>query len=142
MNGSTLSDLVGNLRLCASAQVKPAPAPSPYALRLLSMKTPEQKIALIKKAVAEAYGLDVQELDSLKKPGPLAEARAVAFYLARELLGLSFPVLAAAFKRKNHMSAMWNCSSVRDRMETDAKFRSTVEELAAKLSPQLQHTNP
>jgi chromosomal replication initiator protein len=137
MNGSTLDDVLGNLRLCAAAAVKP----TPYALRLLSMKTTEQKIASIKKSVALAYDLDPRDLDSLKKPGRLAEARAVAFYHCRELLKLSFPVLAAAFKRKDHMSAMWNCSSVRERMETDANFRSTVEGLAAKVAPQLQLTN-
>lgn len=102
----------------------------------------EQQLAALKRLVAEAYGVDPLDLDTMKKPARLSEARNVAIYLMRELLKLSLPAIADTFKRKDHGSAIWSLKAVRGRLDADPNFRSTVEALSANVRAALNLTNP
>lgn len=106
------------------------------------MNTRKEQVASIKSIVSSFYGVDPRDLDTLAKPKKLAEARAVAIYLCRELLKLSLPVIAEAFHRKDHGSTIWAVRAVNLRRGADQKFGSTLAELSAKVASILNFTNP
>jgi len=56
--------------------------------------------------VAEHYRLAPADIVGVKKHQQISFARAVAMYLARELTGLSFPKIGAAFA-KNHSTVIY-----------------------------------
>lgn len=95
-------------------------------------------VYIVKRAVADAYGVEVAALDSMRKPARLSEARNVAMYLCRELLTtdgapVSFPGIAESFFRKFHGSSIYACRTVRNRLELEPNFAEQVGHLRTKL---------
>lgn len=95
-------------------------------------------VYIVKRAVADSYGVEVAALDSMRKPARLSEARNVAMYLCRELLTtdgapLSFPGIAESFRRKKHGSAMYAFRTVANRLELEPTFAEQVGHLRTKL---------
>ncbi len=83
-------------------------------------------ILTIQRIVADHYKLPIAAMTSRKRTAEYANARHVAMFLARSLLGASFPDIAAAFAKKDHMSAMHGYRAVCDQMGTLQDFAETV----------------
>jgi chromosomal replication initiator protein len=82
----------------------------------------------IQRVVADHYKLPIAAMTSKKRTAEYANARHVAMFLARSLLGASFPDIAAAFGKKDHMSAMHGFRAVSDKMPHASAF---VDEVVA-----------
>lgn len=83
----------------------------------------------IQRIVAEHYNLPIAAMKSKKRTAEYANARHVAMFLARSILGTSFPDIAAAFGKKDHMSAMHGFRAVSDRMTHDSDFTAAIVDL-------------
>lgn len=91
--------------------------------------TPE----LIQRAVAEAFGLKVQDLKLKRRTKELAIPRQVGMYMARQLSQLSLSDIGKHFGGKDHSTVIYACKQVEERMSKDEKFRALVKSLIEKL---------
>lgn len=80
----------------------------------------------IQRLVAEHYKLPITAMKSKKRTAEYANARHVAMFLARSILGVSYPDIAAAFGKKDHMSAIHGFRVVSDRMPHASDFVDEV----------------
>lgn len=90
-------------------------------------------IRLIQERTAAHYGITLDDLNGPRRLARIAWARQVAMYLARELLGFSYPHLAAEFGKKEHGTIMWGCQTVAGRIEVTPTDREQVESLRLRL---------
>lgn len=90
-------------------------------------------IGIIQTVVRGRYKLtEAQLLGRRRTPPFLVEARHVAMSLARVILNASYPDIAAAFNRTNHMSAMHAQRAIYGRMNDVAEgaLRKRFRELS------------
>src|SRR5690348_6099451 len=87
-------------------------------------KTMTQSIAQIRKAVAEMFGVPERHLLAPRRDHDAAHARHVAMYLAREITGETYGVIARAFKRGDHTTAILACRKIAGQI---AACRAKVE---------------
>jgi chromosomal replication initiator protein len=81
--------------------------------------------AIVARRVAESYYMSVDDILGRDRTKSIAEARAVAFVVARAVLQRSYPELAKAFKR-DHGTVMVACRRVAKRIDDDALFAARV----------------
>lgn len=67
----------------------------------------------IQQAVAARFHLRVADLRGVRRYPAVSGPRAIGMYLARTLLGLSFPEIGLRFGGKDHSSVMHACKRVR-----------------------------
>lgn len=67
----------------------------------------------IQKAVAARFHLRVADLRGIRRHQGVSGPRAIGMYLARTLLGLSFPEIGLRFGGKDHSSVVYACARVR-----------------------------
>ncbi len=84
------------------------------------------KTNAIKEAVAEASGVDPQQLSSSSRAPRIAQARQVAIYLSRELTNASLAGLARDFNR-DHATIRHAIRAVEGRLEAGSPTARTVE---------------
>lgn len=85
-------------------------------------------VPTIVERVAAAFGLGAAELMSVSRLRSVLRARQVAMFLARELTGLSYPRLAAAFGR-DHTTVLHACRKVEAETAADVAFAGRVREV-------------
>lgn len=91
--------------------------------------TPE----LIQKAVAEAFGLKVQDLKLKRRTKEVAIPRQVGMYIARQLSQLSLSDIGKHFGGKDHSTVIYACKQVEERMSKDEKFKALVKSIIERL---------
>jgi hypothetical protein len=86
---------------------------------------PERVVAAIE-AVAEAFGVAIQDIAGPWKPTPIIQARQAAYLLLVERLKLSYPVAGRRLGR-DHTSVLWGVRRAHEHLETNpdwtAKYR-------------------
>jgi hypothetical protein len=70
------------------------------------------QIERLQRAVADHYGIPVGLMTDWRGPRPTVRKRQVAMYLAREVLQVSYPVIARGFHHKDHTTVMHACRVV------------------------------
>jgi chromosomal replication initiation ATPase DnaA len=70
------------------------------------------QIERLQRAVADHYGIPVGLMTDWRGPRPSVRKRQVAMYLAREVLQVSYPVIARGFHHKDHTTVMHACRVV------------------------------
>ncbi len=84
----------------------------------------------IQKVIGDHYGIKPDELKAKLRTRPVAFARQVAMYLAREMTGLSLPKIGEAFGGRDHTTVMHACEKIATEMEKDSTLRTTIERLS------------
>jgi chromosomal replication initiator protein len=92
--------------------------------------TPER----IRAAVAEAWGVEVDDLTSRRRTREVTEPRQVAMYLIRDILDLSLVQIGELFGGRDHSTVIHSVKKVEGVLEEDPDFRATVQELRADLT--------
>ncbi len=87
--------------------------------------------AIIKRVVA-VFGVTEKTLFGPSRLRNVLLSRQVAMYLARELVGLSWPRIGAAFGR-DHTTVMHACRKIKDAVQSDAELNSRVRQLRSEL---------
>ena len=87
--------------------------------------TPEAVLSL----VAAHYGFSSRDLRGKKRDNQLVEARQMAMYLCRELLGESYPSLGRIFGGKDHSTVMHAVKKIRENQVTNKDMHILVTEL-------------
>ncbi len=79
-------------------------------------------------AVAEFYQIKPESILGKDRSKNVQEARQVSIYTARELLDLSYPILAKSFDR-NHTTIMYSCKAIEDDIKTNLKLKSDLDKI-------------
>ncbi|GHV34320.1 chromosomal replication initiator protein DnaA [Synergistales bacterium] len=107
-----IRELEGALnRVIASAELSGEPINTPnteiWLKDVLTLDVKTTTVSSIQAAVAENFGISVDDLTSSKRTNDVALARHVAMYLCREILSeLSLSEIAFAFKKKDHTTVI------------------------------------
>lgn len=95
-------------------------------------------IAIIQARVADTYGVPLEAMCSQRRTYNWVRPRHVAMYLSHELVpNASFPMIARAFRRLDHTTAIYAINKIRATIPKDSNLASRVETLRAALSQEL-----
>ena len=91
--------------------------------------TPEYIIS----TVASYYNLTENQIKSKVRTLQISLARAIAMYLCRNLLDISFVQIGKAFNGKDHTTVMAACTKVENLLKTDENTKKAIKSLQKKL---------
>lgn len=86
----------------------------------------------IQKAVAEVFGVSLEEMAGKGRPQAIAVPRQIAMYLCRKMTSASLPEIAKWFDR-THATVVHAYKTVKGRMETDPDIQSKVVSIVRNL---------
>ena len=137
---SNIRELEGSLvRLAAHASFTHREVSLDLAQEVLKELTAEQQrvptISAIQKAVAEFYGVRIEDMRSRGRNKSIVLPRQVAMYLCREIVKASLPDIGEGFGGKDHSTVIHSCEKVRRKLADEDGFRRQVDELTVRLSP-------
>ena len=95
--------------------------------------TKEITVPLIQKMVAEHYDLTVEKLQGKTRKRSIVIARQLSMYLAKNLTNKSLKTIGENFGGRDHSTVIYSYRAVKDLLDTDNLFKSTVEELEKKI---------
>ncbi len=84
---------------------------------------------LLRKQVAEAWGVSAEALQSKRRTKDLTVPRQVAMYLIKELHGLSLVEVGKLFGGRDHSTVIHSINRVEEALANDSDFRQRVEAL-------------
>jgi chromosomal replication initiator protein len=86
-------------------------------------------IETVQKVVADHFKLKVSDLKSKKRQRAFAYPRQIAMYLARKLIGASFPEIGEKFGGKDHTTVIHNVRKIEDCLDRDLDLKAHIESL-------------
>ncbi len=132
---SNIRELEGALvRVVAYASLTRAPITVDLAAEILKELLPipasrPVTIQMIQKAVAEHFGLRIEEMRAKRRTKGIAFPRQVAMYLARELTDASLPRIGEEFGGRDHTTVMHACERVKEALTKDAFLAAGLKKL-------------
>jgi chromosomal replication initiator protein len=136
---SNIRELEGALvRLVAQASFTNREISLELAQEVLKDLTSEQQrlptINSIQKAVAEFFGVRVDDLRSRGRNKSIVLPRQVAMFLCREIVKASLPDIGEGFGGKDHSTVIHACEKIKRKMAGEEVFRKQVQDLNTQLS--------
>lgn len=90
--------------------------------------TPDVVITVI----SAHFGLSVKEITGGKRHQKVVQARQIAMFICRQLLGSSYPSLGRIFGGKDHSTAMYAVKKIKQLQESNKDTKNLVTELKKK----------
>ena len=132
---SNIRELEGALsRLRAHAQMSRTPISIDLTADVLREILPQTRvrpitIPSIQRAVAEFFGIRVEEMKAKRRTKGVAFPRQVAMYLSRELTDASLPRIGEEFGGRDHTTVMHACDRVKTAVIQDAHLAAGIKSL-------------
>lgn len=89
-------------------------------------------IETVQRVVAEHYDIRLADMTSKQRTQNIAFPRQIAMYLARQMIGQSFPAIGKAFDR-DHATAIHAYRTITAKMRSDTDLRQTILSLQQRL---------
>ncbi len=126
------------IRVVAFGSLTGRPATAALAEEVLAGLYPElrprtRSVREIQEQTCAAFGVSIDDLLSPSRSQPVAFARQVAMYLARELTDATLPAIGRAFGNRNHTTVMHACKRTAERIAADRQAYETVDKLTREL---------
>ncbi len=93
-------------------------------------------ISAIQQALAEFFGIRVEEMRAKRRTKGVAFPRQVAMYVAREITDASLPRIGEEFGGRDHTTVMHACQRVRETLRRDAHLAASLKRLMDDLQRQ------
>ena len=87
----------------------------------------------IQDAVAEYYGVDVNDLRGPRRSHEIAVPRQIAMYLTREMLGLSLTKIGEAFGGRHYTTVMASVDKVEESIRLSPSLASVLDDIRRKI---------
>lgn len=87
----------------------------------------------IKKAVANFYGITLEDLNSRRRSRNIAFPRQIAMYLIREMTEFSLPKIGKSFGGKDHTTVMHACGKIEVEIQTKPEVKQVVNQIRENL---------
>lgn len=132
---SNIRELEGALsRLRAHAEMARTPISVDLAAEVLKELLPQARvrpvtIPAIQRAVAEFFGIRIEEMKAKRRTKGVAFPRQVAMYLCRELTDASLPRIGEEFGGRDHTTVMHACDRVKHALADDTHLNAGVQSL-------------
>jgi chromosomal replication initiator protein len=132
---SNIRELEGALsRLRAHAQMARSSLSIDLATEVLREILPQTRvrpitIPAIQRAVAEFFGIRVEEMKAKRRTKGVAFPRQVAMYLSRELTDASLPRIGEEFGGRDHTTVMHACDRVKGAISEDTHLAAGIKSL-------------
>lgn len=122
------------VRVAAYARLTRSPITLELASEILrellpSPATKPLTISIIQKAVAEYFGIRIEEMRAKRRTKGIAFPRQVAMYLARELTDASLPRIGEEFGGRDHTTVMHACERVKEALTRDVPLTAGIKKL-------------
>ena len=88
---------------------------------------------LIKRVVADYYGLTKQQLISKSRTGNISKARQIAMYLCRSIIDMPFVKIGEEFGKRDHSTVMSACKNVEAKIKKDTLYKQAITELEGQI---------
>ena len=132
---SNIRELEGALsRLRAHAEITRTPISVDLAAEVLKELLPQARIRpvtipAIQRAVAEFFGIRIEEMKAKRRTKGVAFPRQVAMYLSRELTDASLPRIGEEFGGRDHTTVMHACDRVKHALLEDSHLNAGIQSL-------------
>ena len=93
----------------------------------------DQTIDKVQKMVCDYFNISRETLLSKSRKRQIVQARQIAMYLSRNLVGCSLSTIGAELGGKDHATVLHACTTVSDLMSTDRTFRQYVNDIESML---------
>jgi chromosomal replication initiator protein len=139
---TNIRELEGALvRVVAYASLTRSPVSAELAADVLRDLLPPARarvvtIAAIQQAIAEFFGIRVEEMRAKRRTKGVAFPRQVAMFVARELTDASLPRIGEEFGGRDHTTVMHACQRVRETLRRDAHLAASLKRLMDDLQRQ------
>jgi chromosomal replication initiator protein len=90
-------------------------------------------IDIIKRTVADYYGISFNDLSAKKKTKALSDPRQVAMYITREITEYAWTEIGQEFGGRDHSTVMHAHDKIRDKMKTDPTLEGRIQSLIQKI---------
>jgi chromosomal replication initiator protein len=97
---------------------------------------------MISEVVAREWRTTSEALAGPHRTKPIAEARQVAMYLVRRLVGLSFAQIGDHFGHRDHTTVLYAVQRVEATFESNATFATRVSQLERRLQMLMGEPSP
>jgi chromosomal replication initiator protein len=94
----------------------------------------EVSIDYIQKVVCDYFELNIELLKSKTRKRNVVQARQIAMYFAKSMTKSSLSSIGAHCGGKDHATVLHACRTVNNLIETDKKFKASVQDLQKKIS--------
>lgn len=85
-------------------------------------------------AVAEAFGVSIDDLKGNSRRREISQARQVGMYLMRQHTDLSLPKVGEEFGGKDHTTVMYSCDKVAQKLKRDLNLAQTVRQISDRIN--------
>jgi chromosomal replication initiator protein len=139
---TNIRELEGALvRVVAYATLTRSPVSAELAADVLRDLLPPARarvvtIPAIQQALAEFFGIRVEEMRAKRRTKGVAFPRQVAMYVAREITDASLPRIGEEFGGRDHTTVMHACQRVREALRRDAHLAASLKRLMDDLQRQ------
>ena len=90
-------------------------------------------IEKIQKAVADHYGITVDDLKGKRRSNKIAYPRQLGMYLCRMETNETFPKIGLEFGGRDHSTVIFACDKIEKELKTDEKLKLTINEIKNKM---------
>jgi chromosomal replication initiator protein len=96
-----------------------------------AIKVQERQISveLIEEEVCKYFDLEMEVIHSKSKKQEISQARQIAMYLSRKYTDKSYSNIGEMIGKRDHATVLHACKTVGNWIETDKKFKSTIQEI-------------
>lgn len=89
----------------------------------------EITISKVQKTVCEYFNISKDIFLSASRKRPIVQARQIAMYMSRTLVGCSLSMIGSELGGKDHATVLHACNTVSDLMSTDKSFKQYVSDI-------------
>jgi len=86
-------------------------------------------VQMIQEVVCNYYNLDLSLIQTNSRKREIVQARQIAMYLSKKYTDFSFSHIGKIVGKKDHATVLHACKTVKDQIEINKSFRSSVEEI-------------
>ncbi|MDD2438216.1 MAG: chromosomal replication initiator protein DnaA [Massilibacteroides sp.] len=86
-------------------------------------------VQMIQEVVCNYYNLELTAIQTQSRKREIVQARQITMFLAKKYTDCSFSHIGKIVGKKDHATVLHACKTVKDQMETNKSFRSSVEEI-------------
>src|SRR5690606_20890774 len=90
-------------------------------------------ISTIQEAVADHFGMKVEDMMTKRRNRSVAYPRQIAMYLARELTDSSLPKIGEEFGGRDHTTVMHAHEKITNLLKTDTQLQKQIDEIITQL---------
>ena len=101
--------------------------------RVVKLEKKQVSVESIQDVVCKYNNLELAAIQTNSRKREIVQARQVTMYLAKKYTDSSFSHIGKIVGKRDHATVLHACKTVRDQIETNKSFRSSVEEIEALL---------